>query len=119
MNLPDEAWPLITLVFTTVAGGIGYWFRTGREKENEPMVQCEKRVTAAEKREEEAKAERKADRESFDKQLDAAIKGIDTLARTMNEQTGTIKSFSDGQREEMRRVHDGITTLAARINQGR
>ncbi len=114
MTWSTEAYALVTLVFTTLAGGVGWMANSWKDKGNEPMAQCEKRVEAAERREAEANARAKDERDIQNKHIDNATDAVVSQNKTIADLTAAIKTLTDGNREDMKKVTDGMATLLAR-----
>lgn len=104
--MSTEVVALIGTVVTLVSGGVGFFVKWS-------LGQAEKRVEAAERREAEANARAKDERDIQNKRIDTATDAITSLNKTNNDLTTAIKLLSDGSREDMKKVNDGITTLLA------
>ena len=114
MTWSTETYALLTLVFTTLASGVGWMARSWKDKGNEPMAQCEKRVESAERRETEANARAKDERDMQNKRIDTATDAINLQSKTIGDLTTAIKALTEGNREDMKKVNDGMATLLAR-----
>ncbi len=105
--MTTEVLALIGTIITLVSGGVGFFVKWS-------LGQADKRVEAAEKRETEANARAKDERDVQNKRIDAATEAINSQSRVIGELTAALKLLGDGHREEMRKANDGITTLLAR-----
>jgi hypothetical protein len=120
--LAEAAWGMTTeqiafatLIFTTMAGGVGFFTKWAFSQVDALRTMANERIAAAEKREAEEKVARKEDRDTHNKRMDSAIEGISMLTRTVQEQTVTIKAAQDGHREELRRVSDGVAQIRTQL----
>lgn len=118
-GMSNEQLALATLIFTTVCGGVAFFTKWAFSQVDAIRVMAKERIDAAEKREQEEKVARKEDRESHNKRMDVAIEGISMLTRTVQEQTASAKARDDMQREDMRRLSDGITQIHAQLRSHR
>jgi len=110
MTWPTEVIAIAGTTIATVLGAVGYFVRWA-------LGQAEKRIEAAEKRE----AEAKADRDTQNKRIDQLTDGVTTQTRTITDLAAALKVMGDAvkahgnwEREDMKKVNDGITTLLAR-----
>ncbi|MGE3598823.1 MAG: hypothetical protein AB7N70_25080, partial [Dehalococcoidia bacterium] len=95
-----------------------WWVTRGTKRDDALSTSQEARVAAAERREAEAKQERREDREAYTKRLDTAIESINRVIAANTELTTTVKQFvellnrlSDGHRishDELRKINGSI-----------
>ncbi|MGE0545331.1 MAG: hypothetical protein AB7R89_34665 [Dehalococcoidia bacterium] len=118
----DEQWKFYTLIFSALSGAVGsvftWWVTRGTKRDDALSTSQEARVAAAERREAEAKQERREDREAYTKRLDTAIESINRVIAANTELTTTVKQFvellnrlSDGHRishDELRKINGSI-----------
>jgi len=114
---PAEVVTIAGTTIATVLAGMGFFLRTWMSQNKETLAQAEKRVEAAEKRE----AEAKADKDTQNKRIDQLTDGVTTQTRTITDLAAALKVMGDAvkaqgnwEREDMKKVNDGITTLLAR-----
>ncbi len=112
--MSTEVLALIGTIVTLVGGGVGFFTKWA-------LGQSDKRVEAAEKREAEANARAKEERDVQNKRIDLLTDGVNAQSKTIADLSSAlktmgegIKAMGDGNREDLKKVHDGMATLLAR-----